>query len=177
MIAVGPTLYLSLGPTGIARWAKESIPRDTTGLGLGSALDVAGALAWLGPPFTVRSVTDLGAVALHGAPAMRYLVRSGWQTVCPKGTTPSRTQLFTTTLWVDGAGRLVQAQNSVYSSGQIPAAVARKNPVLAVRPMGSTTEHNTLRLSAFGQPAPVALPAATSRAASGASISLRARCS
>jgi hypothetical protein len=177
MIAVGPTLYLSLGPAGITRWAKESNLRDETALGLGSALNFAGALSWLAPPFTVRSVSELRASTLDGVPATRYLVQSAWQTVCPRGTKLPRTPLFTTTLWVDSAGRLVQARNSVYSSGQIPAAVVKKNPVLAVRPKGSTTQHNTLRLSAFGQPAPVTPPAATAGAAFGTAVSLRARCS
>ena len=139
--AVGPTVYLNLGPTTMAGWAKEPIPRNRSGLGLGSAAGFSGALSWLGAPYTVRSVRVLGAARLAGEATTRYLVRSQLQVDCPKGTSRPRPRppMQSTTVWIDGQGRLVQARNSVYSSGKIPAAMVRAHPILANRPMGPAT--------------------------------------
>jgi hypothetical protein len=64
----------------------------------------------------------------------------------------------------------------VYSSGNVPAAMVRANPILANRPMGSATQHNTLRLSAFGTTVRVAPPAATVNEPSGSVAELRVTC-
>lgn len=178
-IAVGPTVYLNLGPIEGAGWSKESIPRDRGGLGLGSAPGFSTALSWLRAPFTVRSVRDLGAADVGGVATTRYLVRSQLRQDCGNGKAlpAALVQSRDTTVWVDGRGRLVQAQNAVYSSGRLPAAMVKANPILAVRPEGSTTQHNTLHLSAFGAPVHVAAPTALVGGGIGSSEAVLQTCS
>jgi hypothetical protein len=161
-IAVGPVVYLNLGPTGRVGWSKESIPRDRSGLGLGSANGFSSALTFLSAPFTVRSVRDLGAGHVGAETTTRYLVRSQLQQDCTNGKRDPAALVEgrDTTVWVDGHGRLVQVQNALYSSGRLPASIVKANPILAVRPKGSMTQHNTLRFSAFGAPVHIAPPTA-----------------
>ncbi len=173
-IAVGPDVYLDLGPTTTAGWAKESIPRNRSGLGLSAAAGFSDALSWLGSPFRVLRVRALGTARVEGEETTRYVVRSQLQVDCPKGTSRPGLALESTTLWIDGQGRLVQARNAAYSSGKLPAAIVRANPIWADRPMGSTTQHTTLRLSAFGAPVHVAPPAATVDQSSASVAELRA---
>jgi hypothetical protein len=175
-IAIGPAVYLSLGPTNVAGWAKESIPRDQGGLGLDSAAGFSGALSWLSPPFAVRSVQTLRTASLGAPKTTRYLVRSSFRADCPKGTSQAGQTVERTTVWIDGQGRLVRASDSVFTSGRLPAAVLKDDPILASRPKGSLTQHNTLRLSAFGSPVHVTPPAATVNDSFGSSVALRARC-
>ena len=122
----------------------------------------------LSRPFAVVRVRNLGPASLDGTETTRYVVRTKLRHVCPKpATKPGSAAAVlaaptaqSTTMWVDGKGRLVQARSSSYNSGNIPAAILKSHPWVNDRPMGSTTTTTTVRLSAFGVPVTITAPTA-----------------
>jgi hypothetical protein len=156
-IAIGSTLYLSFGPEGLpSGWMKTPGRRDHSALGLASADGIGSVLSALTGPVTAVSVRALGPDSVDGAPATRYLVRTEPRPLCPDP--GRRLPEGSTTVWVDGNGRLVQARNSFTISANVGAAIRKEDPSLGDVPLGPRTLTSTLRLSAFGAPVHVAAP-------------------
>ncbi len=163
-IGIGTTLYQSFAPVGVGYaaetgWSKQSVPRDEGDLGLASASGGAALLALTGP-LTVLTVRDLGRASVDGEATTRYLVRSEARLSCPRRAGEPAPPIQSTTLWIGGGMRLVQARQAEFDSGKIPAALLRLSPEFAVRPKGSTTMTFTVRFSAFGAPVHIVPPAA-----------------
>jgi hypothetical protein len=156
-IAIGSTLYQNFGPgSGPSGWMKTSGRRDKSALGLGSADGFAFVLSALTGPVVTVSVRALGPASVDGAPATRYLVRTEPRPVCPDP--GRRAPEASTTVWVDGNLRLVQARNTFSISATFGASLRKENPDLADVPLGPRTLTSTLRLSAFGAPVHIAAP-------------------
>jgi hypothetical protein len=62
------------------------------------------------------------------------------------------------TIWVDGNGRLVQARNSFTISAAFVASLRKEKLDLGDVPFGPRIFTSTLRLSAFGAPVHIAAP-------------------
>jgi hypothetical protein len=184
-IGVGSTLYVSNGwlQSGLGFTRLSHAPRAASVLGLrGTA---AAPLFALSPPFAVVSVRNLGPAWLDGTATTSYEVRTRLHHDCPTPAAtraPHATMLAaptaqTTTMWVDGKGRLVQARSSVYNSGNIPAASLKSDPWANDRPQGSTILTTTVRLSAFGAPVTIAAPNAVIQAPYSTSVAVTMHCS
>ena len=157
-IAIGSTLYQSFGPgSGPSGWMKTPGRRDKSALGLGSADGFGFVLSALTGPVITVSVHELGPASVDGAPATRYLVRTEPRPVCPDP--GRRSPEASTTVWVDGNGRLVQARNTFSISATFGASLRKENPDLGDVPFGPRTLTSTLRFSAFGAPVHIAAPA------------------
>jgi hypothetical protein len=157
-IAIGSTLYQNFGPGNLpSGWMKTPVRRDKSALGLGSADGFGLVLSALAGPVTTVSVHALGPASVDGAPATRYLVRTEPRPICPDP--GRRSPEASTTVWVDGNGRLVQARNAFSISATFGASLRKENPALASVPFGPRTLTSTVRLSAFGAPVHIAAPA------------------
>ena len=157
-IAIGSTLYQNFGPGNLpSGWMKTPGRRDKSALGLGSAGGIGFVLSGLAGPVTTVSVRALGPASVDGAPATRYLVRTEPRPICPDQ--GRRVPEESTTVWVDGNGRLVQARNAFTISATFGASLRKENPDLGDIPFGPRTFTSTLRLSAFGAPVHIAAPA------------------
>jgi hypothetical protein len=156
-IAIGSTLYENFGPGSLpSGWMKTPGRRDKGALGLASAEGIGLVLSGLTGPVTTVSVRALGPSSVDGAPATRYLVRTEPRPICPDP--GRRLPEGSTTVWVDGNGRLVQARNSFSVSATFGASLRKQNPDLGDVPFGPRTFTSTLRLSAFGAPVHIAAP-------------------
>jgi hypothetical protein len=138
----------------------------------------------LSGPFAVLSVRKLGPASLDRTATTRFVVRTTLRHDCPKPATTRGSDSAvlaaptaqSTTMWVDGKGRLVQARSSSYNSGNIPAAILKSDPWGNDRPQGSTTTTTTVRLSAFGAPVAITAPNAVIGAPYGTSVAVAMRC-
>jgi len=156
-IAIGSTLYQSFGEGSLpSGWMKTPGRRDESALGLGSADGIGFVLSGLTGPMTAVSVRALGPASVDGAPATRYLVRTEPRPICPDP--GQRVPEESTTVWVDGNGRLVQVRNAFTISATFGASLRKENPDLGDLPLGPRTLTSTLRLSAFGAPVHIAAP-------------------
>ncbi len=183
-IGIGSTLYVSNGSLqsrlGFMRLPLAPHPASVLGLS-GTAAEPLFALS---RPFAVLRVRNLGPALLHGTATTRYVVRTKLQHDCPKPATRrgsaavvlAASAASTTTMWVDGKGRLVQARSSSYDSGDIPATLLKSDPWVNDRPKGSTTMTTTVRLSAFGAPVTITAPNAVIGPPYGTSFAVGTRC-
>ena len=166
-IGIGSTLYQSLGPGGHVGQLDEDSPFRATRAHSGWASADGFALSC--PRSTARSPRSASASSgrlVDGTPATRYLVRSEPRPVCPHPGSRQLPRRRSTTVWIDGKGRLVQARNSSTQQRQDPGGPPQGEPQFADHPSGSSTITSTLRFSAFGAPVHIAAPATAAPAAS-----------
>jgi hypothetical protein len=140
-------------------FTKLPFPRQPrSGLGLSLALSASVALSALVGPEPVAAVRDLGPATVNGRATTEYQVQMAPVATCPsqRRVAPVSTQ-GPTLLWVDGAGRLVQARTTWRFSGYLPPGLG-KLPGFAAFPVRPSTTTATLTFSAFGAPVRIAPP-------------------
>jgi len=164
-IVIGRSDYVNFGVPGFPDiWTKQSTQRNGGELRLGSSGVFGALLSALSGPFTALTVTPLGTAAVSGVSTTRYLVQTqvepSTSSPCParKGTR-RKPLLGRATVWVDGAGRLVQVRVHSSIGGKVPASSVKQSPSIADEPLGSITSTGTLRFSGFGAPVHIARPA------------------
>ena len=159
LIMVGSTTYLRLGGPGVTAWVRSGLPRATrTSLGLGGALNAAVALSGVTGPEPVASVQEVGRATVGGVPTTAYRVTDVPPTLCP-GQRTSDADSFdqsSSTLWLDGQGRIVEVRTVFRSDLRIPKAYRSAFPDMAT---GPSTTVATLRFRDFGAPVTIAAPA------------------
>jgi hypothetical protein len=174
-IVIGSTVYQANPIPGFAftdkyhRLPFPKLPRAQQGLSL--ALNAAVALDGLHGPNPVASVRALGPAAVGGTVTTQYEVSYAPLRVCPPHQAPVVVRQLPTDVWVDDAGRLVQARSTSFFSGQLPKNATLPSALQDV-PRGPTTTVATLRFSAFGSPVHVVAPPASAIAGSGSSFSV-----
>lgn len=181
-IAIGQSLYVkdfvtlsnvssSLLPT---TWNKFINPRNVhQAFGLDSGTAAENAVSGLSGILPVTSTRSLGPATVKGINTTRYVVTFGAPALCASGSaslipargTGSRGSIAraakafepdvgTTTLWVDGQGRLVQVRASTFASAQELRSVGTSYTA-------SQTNVTTLTFSDFGVPVRIVAPAFT----------------
>ena len=181
-IAIGQSLYekdfvtvsnvsSSLLPT---TWNKYINPRNVhQAFGLDAGTAAENAVSGLSGILPVTSTRSLGPATVNGVDTTRYVVTYGTPALCASGSatpvpapgTGSRGSLAraakafepdvgSTTLWVDGQGRLVQVRASTSTS-------ARELKSVGAFATASLTNVTTLTFSDFGAPVHIVAPVFT----------------
>jgi hypothetical protein len=179
VIGIGRTTYQAVAQQGTPTpvWIQLAAPRDPAAeLGLQAALNASVALDVLGVSQKIVSVKSLGPANVGGVATTRYSVTAAPVCVTPL-TGPAYRTREPTTMWVDGAGRLVQVTSVVRDNGRLIAAVLKDVPALAHATADTSTTTNTLHFSGFGQPVHIAAPRrVVSITSSTGSASVKIRC-
>jgi hypothetical protein len=153
------------------RWVKgPTLPAGD--VGAAGMLGMLAPLGWLstaGPGQTDR-LERIGATTVGGHPATKYAVDISACVRSSKGRQHD-VPLTTVTLWVDGDGRLIDAENSAHFDTPRPAVPAHDGVY------GRATVVNTIRLYDFGLAVKIGVPPVLQGGSgSGFAIALRAAC-
>lgn len=160
VIAIGRSAWERLGGS----WAKSARLRpgdDPLDLvdapGASVALD---AISGAGPVVGIR---PLGPATVGGVATTRYLVVRARPTPCDAAQAAALKDftIGSTTLWVDGAGRLVQVQNALHIDITPPPPAL--HAYSSGFPTGAEVITTTVRLGDFGAPVHITAPATTSQ--------------
>ncbi len=182
IVAIGQTMYRDdsehlAGTSSPPFWERSHFPRDVhKGFGLDAGTDAENALAGLSGITPVASVRTLGPETVDGVRTTRYLVTDRPLQLCAsrpgQASRPISTALdpiwastlVPTTIWVDPAGRLVQARLTTHITTQEWKAM-RKLSGDSQLPTTPFTDVTTLQFSEFGAPVHVVAPPVTGSAA------------
>lgn len=165
-IAIGQTVYHSLVlPVPVAApvsaWSRAHFPRKLhQAFGLDAGTGAEDAVAGLASIAPVAAVRELGPGSVGGVPASRYLITAQPLYLCGKhGQTVTLHLVPATTVWIDGAGRLLQTRVSRSNKGgsvRVPAGPAGSaGHAVTVAP---STTISTLTFSELGAPVHVVAP-------------------
>ncbi len=178
VVAIGQTMYRDDsenldGTSSRPFWERSHFPRDVhQAFGLDAGTDAENALAGLSGITPVAAVRTLGPDTVDGVRTTRYLVTDRPLQLCTsrpgQASHPISTALdpflasalVPTTIWVDPAGRLVQAQLTTHISTQEWKAM-RKLSGDSQLPTAPFTDVTTLQFSELGAPVHVAAPPVT----------------
>ena len=172
-IVIGGTMYEGSPILGVDFSLRYSVlplpklPRSQQGLSL--VLNAPVALDGLQGPNAVAAVRALGPAEVDGVATTQYEVTYAPFHACVPHQAPVVVRHLPSHLWVDDAGRLVQARGMSYFSGQLPKD-AKIPAVFEDIPRGPTTSVATLTFSAIGQPVHVVAPPASAIATGGHSL-------
>jgi hypothetical protein len=126
---------------------------------LSLALNASVALGDLTGPFPIIAVRDLGPSVVGRAPTTHYSVVYGPVRSCLPHAAPVVAIQPPTTVWVDAAGRLVQAHSVYQEDTRVLPHGPKLPPAVDGFPRGRSTTVSTLTFSDFGVPIRVTAPA------------------
>lgn len=174
MIAIGQTVYeLPVLPFTAAapllRWSRSRVPRNVhAAFGLSAATGAEDALAAFASLAPVGAVRELGPGQVDGQATTRYLVTAQPLYLCGKD---GRTRTFQlvppTTVWIDGAGRLLQARVSDHTAGGTVRAPSGSGTPIRFPP---STTVSTMTFSDLGAPVHIVAPTVGSNGSQSFSI-------
>jgi hypothetical protein len=171
-IVIGGTVYQADPIAGIGFTSDYRIlpfpklPRSQRGLSL--ALGAAVPLDALRGPNAVASVIDVGPATIGGTATTEYEVTYAPLHVCAPHQPPAVVRQRPSQVWVDDAGRLVQARSTSYFSDVLPRSV-KVPTAFDGYPRAPMTTLSTLTFSTFGLPVHVVAPPASALAPQGES--------
>jgi hypothetical protein len=173
-VAIGKVQYQRIGDIGpLGEWRTLSFPRASSAdLGLQSASNAAVALDLLEGPEPIAAVRELGPATVGGVATTRYLVEYAPLHTCGTASPTTVLREGPSTIWVDGAGRLVQISDTERFDWRVPASLKSKFPSFTQLPTGVTTTTDTLRFSDFGGAVHITAPPVSAVLVGGDSFSV-----
>jgi hypothetical protein len=177
VVALGTTTYQDVSVDGTqAIWTRSTQKRDPrTALGLSTALNAAVSLDDLYRTRRVIAVVPSGTASVAGVVTTRDVVHTAPACAARPGE-PQVERQSPSTVWVDGAGRLVQVSSTVHFTGRLTSQVFGSNSALGRLLSGPSTVTDTLRFSDFGAPVHISAPPAAQAPAPHVSATVTARC-